>query len=366
MNKKSFGDELLELGLISPRQFQEASQAVVLFGGRLGSHLIESGALDVDTVEEALAGHLGVPCAPLDELERPQPDAVAAIPRELAEHLRVFAFRRDGETLHVAMTDPWDCDAAEQLLHETGLRVRPYLVSETRLRSLLRLHFDETAARRRALGIDPLAPHEELMNVESFVALHDPSGRLEPKAEPKQTPAASPPAPRTVPAAEAPAPPENLDAFLRASNPWEVVRRCLGVAVSFARIAAFFVVRDRIAGLQAAGQVAREDLTGVFAGESLQSPLLRAAATGRVTRGALCHDAEHALIDALGSSAGEALVLPVKLRGRVVNLLYAESLIGGSSDVVCAALAALAEGMGRIYEGLVEGRRIAQGRKERS
>jgi hypothetical protein len=363
MNKRSFGDVLLERGLISSRQFQEASQAVVLFGGRLGSHLVESGALDVDALEQALADHLGVPRAPLDALERPKPDAIAAVPRELAERLRVLAFRREGEALHVAMTDPWDCEAAERLLHETGLRVVPYLVSDTRMRSLLRLHFDETAAKRRALGIDALAPNEELMNAESFAALHDRAGRLEPKAGPRTEPA-----PRTVsaPTALAPSPPESLDAFLRASNPWEAVRRCLDVAVCFARVAAFFVVRDRMAGLQAAGQVVRRDLTGVFAGESLQSPLLRAAATGRVTRGALCRDGERALIAALGSPAGEAVVLPVKLRGRVVNLLYVEGLIGGPPDLVCAALMALAEGMGRVYEELVQGRKLADRQKERS
>jgi hypothetical protein len=351
MNQKSFGDALLERGIISPRQFQEASQAAVLFGGRLGTHLIESGALDVDTVEKALADHLGVPRAPLDQLERPEAEALATIPRELAERLRLFAFRREGEALHVAMADPWDCEAAEELLRENGLRVVPYLVSETRLRNLLHRHFDETAAERRALGIDALAPGEELINAESFAALHAPAGRREAKAEPKAPPAR---------------PPESLDAFLCASNPSEVVRRCLAVASSFARIAACFVVRDRIAGLQAAGRAARQDLTGVFAGESLKSPLLRAAASGRVTRGVLCRDAERALIEALCSTGGDALVLPVKLRGRVVNLLYTEGLIEGPSEVVCAALAALAEGMGRVYEALAEARRVACARKERS
>jgi hypothetical protein len=358
MNAKSFGDVLLQRGLVSPRQFQEASQAVVLFGGRLGSHLIESGAIGVDALEQALADHLGVPRAPHD-LERPQPEALAAIPREVIERLQLFPFRRDGETLHVAMTDPWDCDAAEELQHRAGVRIRPYLVSEARLRQLLRLHFDEAAARLRALGIDPLAPHEELMDDESFVALHDPAGGL----ETKQRTEPGPRAPAAAPAAPAP---ESLEEYLCASSPWQVARRCLNVATGFARIVALFVVRDRIAGLQAAGRVARQDLTGVFGGEHLESPLLRAAATGRVTRGVLHRDAECALIEALGSPGGEAMVLPVRLRGRVVNLLYAEGLIGDSPDVVGAALAALAEGVGRVYEALVEHRRAALRRKETS
>jgi hypothetical protein len=346
MNEKSFGDVLLERGLISARQYQEASQAAVLFGGRFGSHLIESGALDVDTVEEALAAHLGVPRAPADQLEHPQRDALASVPRALAERFHLFAFRREDGALHVAMTDPWNCEAAELLLHETGLRIIPHLVLETRMRDLLRRHFDETAAERRALGIDALAPHEELSSPESFAALHDAAaGRSDRPADAKP-------------------PPESLDAHLHAPDPWEAVRRCLAVAVRFARIAALFVVRDRIAGLQAAGPVVRQDLTGVFAGESLRSPLLRAAATGRVTRGVLCRHAERPLIDALGSPAGEAVVLPIKLRGRVVNLLYAEALIDAERDLACAALAALAEGMGRVYEALARCRKAAAHGKE--
>jgi hypothetical protein len=83
-----------------------------------------------------------------------------------------------------------------------------------------------------------------------------------------------------------------------------------------------------------------------------------------VTRGVLCRDAERALIDALGSSAGEAVVFPVRVQTRVVNLLYAEDLIGGPPDVVCTALAAVAERMGRAYEAIIRDRKVADRRKE--
>ncbi len=358
MNSQSFGHALLERGLISSRQFQEATQSVVLFGGRLGTHLVASRALDEETVEQALADHLGVARAPAGELEQPDPEALGAIPRELVERFRLLAFRREGETLHVAMTDPWDCEAAEVLLLETGLRVLPYVVSETRMQRLLRDHFDETLAERRALGIDALAPDEELMDAESFASLSEaaPAG-----AAPARAPAA---ALRTPVAPSARASAEHLEALAAVSNPWESVRLGLEVAVAFARIAAFLVVRDRIEGLQAAGAVVRRDLTGVFAGEALASPLLRAAVTGRVTRGVLCRKAERALIDALGSPAGQAVVFPVKVQSRVVNLLYVEDLIGGPPDAVCRALAALAARIGQAYEAIIRDRKAVDPRKD--
>lgn len=367
MNRLSFGDALLERGLISPRQFQEATQAVVLFGGRLGTHLVACGALDVETVEEALAAHLGVPRAPADELENPKPEALAAIPRELVERFCLFAFRREGETLHVAMTDPWDCEAAEVLLRQTGLRVLPYVVSEARMRRLLQRFFDDAAAERRALGIDALAPEEELMDAGCFASLYDSRPGLE-RAEADLEPVAAPPAPKldADATADAPSPAEDLDALSHVSDPLEAVRCGLAVASRHARIAAFLVVRDRIAGLQAGGDVVHRDLTGVFAGESLKSPLLRAAATGRVTRGVLCREGDRALIDALGKRAVEAVVFPIRVRSRVVNLLYAEDLIGRAPEIACEALAALAQGMGRVYEGLILDRRIAGRQKESS
>ena len=48
----SFGKYLATKGLISPEQLDEATQALVVFGGRLGTNLIELGYLRIDQVEQ--------------------------------------------------------------------------------------------------------------------------------------------------------------------------------------------------------------------------------------------------------------------------------------------------------------------------
>jgi hypothetical protein len=87
------------------------------------------------------------------------------------------------------------------------------------MRPLLQRHFDDTAAERRALGIDALAPDEELMDAGSFASLYDPKRGLE-KAAADITPATAPRPPvlRTPAAPSAPSLSEDLDALARASG----------------------------------------------------------------------------------------------------------------------------------------------------
>ncbi|MGH7288222.1 MAG: hypothetical protein ACREI8_09430 [Myxococcota bacterium] len=102
-----------------------------------------------------MADHVGVTHVPTGELGSPDPDALRAIPRELAARFRLFGFRCEGEMLHVAMGDPWDREAAEALLHATGLGIRPYVVSEIRLRRLFHATSRRSCRRSPRAGNRP-------------------------------------------------------------------------------------------------------------------------------------------------------------------------------------------------------------------
>ena len=60
----SFGRYLLDRGVLAREQLAEATQVMVVFGGRLGTILVEAGMLSVEQVEEHLARHLDLPRAP--------------------------------------------------------------------------------------------------------------------------------------------------------------------------------------------------------------------------------------------------------------------------------------------------------------
>ena len=81
----TFGRYLLERGVLGRAQLEDATQVMVIFGGRLGTILVEAGLLGVEEVEAHLSRHLGVPSAPPDRLLRPDP---AALRRERTPRLR--------------------------------------------------------------------------------------------------------------------------------------------------------------------------------------------------------------------------------------------------------------------------------------
>jgi hypothetical protein len=54
----TFGRHLLDRGVVSRAQLEEATQVMVVFGGRLGTILVEAGVLTLEQVEEQLARHL--------------------------------------------------------------------------------------------------------------------------------------------------------------------------------------------------------------------------------------------------------------------------------------------------------------------
>src|SRR5262249_32818003 len=120
---------------------EDATQVMVVFGGRLGTVLVEAGLLTLDEVEEHLAGHLGVPRAPIERLSRPDPAALAALPARLAQQHRLCPLWLEKRRLHAAMLEPQNPSRVDEVAFATGLSVTPYVVAERRLVDLLEQHY---------------------------------------------------------------------------------------------------------------------------------------------------------------------------------------------------------------------------------
>ncbi|MBZ0232141.1 MAG: hypothetical protein K8M05_07285, partial [Deltaproteobacteria bacterium] len=129
------GTLLLRNAAISLSQLETGLRTQVLYGGRLGTNLVELGFLDVD----ALTAHLGelyqLPTATPALLEAVTPDATGRIDARTAEQLGAIPLgflEPFPESLAVAMIDPRDESALEQLGEETGNQIAPHVVSELR------------------------------------------------------------------------------------------------------------------------------------------------------------------------------------------------------------------------------------------
>jgi type IV pilus assembly protein PilB len=125
-------DRLVAAGLVTAREVEAAAVARDGDGGVRGGllfHLIESGALGSHQVRDALEREFEQ--APLDlAAEVPDRGITGLIPAPLARELGVAPLGQVGQTLQVAMRDPFDTGALARLRGQTGLDVQPVLADE--------------------------------------------------------------------------------------------------------------------------------------------------------------------------------------------------------------------------------------------
>ncbi|WP_328379764.1 GspE/PulE family protein [Streptomyces sp. NBC_00440] len=114
------GELLVQRGLLTPAQVDEALLQQSTSGKRLGTLLVELGMVDERSLIEALSVQLDVPVADLHQSE-PDPEAAARVPEALARSLGVVAVRRADGTLLIAAGDPGD----PRVLDEVSRAVAP-------------------------------------------------------------------------------------------------------------------------------------------------------------------------------------------------------------------------------------------------
>jgi type IV pilus assembly protein PilB len=134
------GETLLRENLITPQQLKEALDYQRVHGGRLASTLVRLGMLSDEEVTAVLSRQYGVSSVNLDLFEV-DPSAVSLVPQETAERYAVLPLSRVGATLTLAMVDPTNVFAIDDIKFMTGLSIEPVVVSETTLNSAISKYY---------------------------------------------------------------------------------------------------------------------------------------------------------------------------------------------------------------------------------
>jgi len=121
------GELLLKANIITVAQLDEALRSQVIYGIKLGSSLVEMGYVDEDALAQFLSAKLGVPCVSRKDLAAVSKELIRDFPRTLAEAHHVVPFRLEGNRLSLAMADPTDFKALEEIAFATGHVVQPYI-----------------------------------------------------------------------------------------------------------------------------------------------------------------------------------------------------------------------------------------------
>jgi hypothetical protein len=362
------GEILVRSGACPEAAVRDALKNQIIFGGRLGTNLLEIQAVTEEALAKALGRQHGLPC--LFGAQRLDPAAVALVRPEIADRNDAIPFALQDRRLALVVVDPRNLAMLDEVAFATGKAVQPIVSPEARVWSFLRDHY---AIERHLRGIevdfamkgridgarsvrteDPPPPVGDLMDEGEFSVLYQALRSAAP-----QPPAATPVPP---PAAQAqpPAPPPDEDVieltellepepepspltFTEAARSLEgvgerdaIARTVLRYARSRFKRAVLLTVHRGVAnGWAGLGEKLGADaVRHIHLALGLPGALETVVRTQAHFLGPLPKtEANIRLLRSLGGGVpGNAMLVPILALGRVVNVLYVDNGKGGTVD----------------------------------
>jgi len=151
MSSNRLGELLVRNGLITDDQLVKALGEQQSTGGRLGSSLVKLGFISEDELSAFLSKQYGVPSVNLNEFEV-DPVVIATVPADVAQKYQIVPINRAGSTLIVAMSDPSNIFAIDDLKFMTGYNVEVVVASEAAIKVCIDRYYDQSATMADVMG----------------------------------------------------------------------------------------------------------------------------------------------------------------------------------------------------------------------
>src|SRR6478672_4719025 len=134
------GELLLKEKRITPEQLQQALNHQKTNGGKLGHNLVALGLVKDEEITALLSRQYGVPSINLTQFDI-DPSVIKLIPADTAQKYQIVPLSRAGATLTIAMTDPTNVFAMDDIKFMTGYNVEPVVASETAVADAIHRYF---------------------------------------------------------------------------------------------------------------------------------------------------------------------------------------------------------------------------------
>ncbi|MFZ5468501.1 MAG: type IV-A pilus assembly ATPase PilB [Myxococcota bacterium] len=136
------GELLVRENLISVQQLKKAQAEQQKNGTRIGTALIKTGAIEESKLTDFLSKQYGVPAINLKDFDV-DPEIIKLVPKDVAEKHLVIPVNRAGPSLIVAMCDPSNIYAVDDLKFLTGYNIEPVVSSEPSIREAIERYYAE-------------------------------------------------------------------------------------------------------------------------------------------------------------------------------------------------------------------------------
>jgi type IV pilus assembly protein PilB len=154
------GEMLVTSGKISKEELEQALGSQQKEGGRLGTHLVKLGLLGDEELVEFLSQRYGVPAINLSEVEIDE-TIIKIIPPDVARKYTILPVSKAGARLTIAMVDPTNVFAMDDIKFMTGYNVEPVVTSEAALREAIDKYYGSTHSIELKKVMEDIADTDE-------------------------------------------------------------------------------------------------------------------------------------------------------------------------------------------------------------
>src|SRR5678816_496630 len=138
------GELLLKEKLITPEQLQQALTQQKANGGKLGFNLVKMGFVKDEQITALLSKQYGVPAINLTQFKI-APTFVKLVPPETPRKYQIIPLSRSASSLTMAMTDPTNVFAMDDIKFMTGYTVKPVVASETAVVDAIQKYYSKAS-----------------------------------------------------------------------------------------------------------------------------------------------------------------------------------------------------------------------------
>lgn len=147
---------LLETGMATPEQIQKARKAR---GSNIAEALTETGVLTQQQYIEVMEFYLGIPHVNLDSYQL-KPEVLRLVDADLVKRYLAIPLEKVGDRLTIAMADPRNVVAIDDIAMATGCRVIPAIAAKSELERVIRQHFTMRESMERV--VQEVVPEEDI------------------------------------------------------------------------------------------------------------------------------------------------------------------------------------------------------------
>jgi type IV pilus assembly protein PilB len=139
------GELLTKASLITQDQLKEALRVQKETGGKLGETLIKLGFVSEEDITECLSQQFGVPSINLQHFEI-DAGVIKLIPGDVARKYNILPVNKTGATITIAMADPTNVFAMDDIKFMTGYNVEPVVASELGIKAAIDNYYGTTSS----------------------------------------------------------------------------------------------------------------------------------------------------------------------------------------------------------------------------